>query len=117
MERASRPEACVLGLGSPARRLIEIVGSKWALLCLYALDDGPVRFNALERRLVGVTQKMLSETLRKLERAGLVERHVFAEIPPRVEYQLTPLGMSLKPITASICAWSQQHAGKLVLDV
>lgn len=106
-------EDCVLDLQAPARRLIEAVGDKWALLCLYALDDGPVRFNALERRLVGISQKVLSQTLRKLERSGLVIRTIYPDVPPRVTYELSPLGSTLRPLLGEMCAWARIHAGNL----
>jgi DNA-binding HxlR family transcriptional regulator len=92
---------------------MEAIGDKWSLLALYALCDGPVRFNALERRLAGVSQKVLSGTLRGLEQSGLVERRVFAEVPPRVEYRLTEFGRTLLPLMDAICAWSRRHGGHL----
>jgi DNA-binding HxlR family transcriptional regulator len=101
------------GPAGAVRRLLDAVGDKWSLLCLYALDDGAVRFNALERRLVGVSQKVLAQTLRKLERSGLVVRTVYAEVPPRVEYKLSDLGRTLQPLTSAMCAWSRQHGHRL----
>ena len=71
---------------------METVGSKWGILALVALLDGVYRFNALRRRVDGVSEKMLAQTLQALERDGLVNREVHATIPPRVEYQLTELG-------------------------
>jgi len=76
----------------PSRPLLHDVVSRWGALSLAALRDGPVRFNALRRRIDGVSEKMLSQTLQTLERDGLVLRDVQAVIPPRVEYRLTPLG-------------------------
>lgn len=105
--------SCVLDQHAPVRRLADAIGDKWGLLCLYALEDGPMRFNALERRLPGISQKVLTETLRKLERVGLVHRTVHAEVPPRVEYRLTALGGSLTPITAAMCEWSAHHGAML----
>jgi DNA-binding HxlR family transcriptional regulator len=97
------PQDCTLDQQAPVRQLVDAIGNKWALLCLYALDDGPARFNALERRLTGVSQKVLAQTLRKLERLGLVTRTVYAEVPPRVDYELSPLGRTLQPLTGA-CA-------------
>ena len=75
-----------------SRDLLADVAGKWAVLALLALDEGGYRFNALRRRVQGVSEKMLAQTLQTLERDGLVEREVVTTIPPRVEYALTPLG-------------------------
>ena len=75
-----------------SRELLADVAGKWAVLALLALDEGGYRFNALRRRVQGVSEKMLAQTLQTLERDGLVEREVVSAIPPRVEYALTPLG-------------------------
>ena len=75
-----------------SRDVLGHVAGKWAVLALLALDEGGYRFNALRRRVQGVSEKMLSQTLQTLERDGLVEREVVSTIPPRVEYALTPLG-------------------------
>ncbi|WP_370204903.1 winged helix-turn-helix transcriptional regulator [Pararhodobacter marinus] len=84
------------------------VGDRWSMLVVYALRDGPVRFNALKREL-GISQRMLSLTLRNLERDGLVTRHYFPEIPPRVEYELTPLGHSLRGPVRALTDWALAH--------
>jgi DNA-binding HxlR family transcriptional regulator len=75
-----------------SRELLADVAGKWAVLALLALDEGGCRFNALRRRVQGVSEKMLAQTLQTLERDGLVVREVVTAIPPRVEYELTPLG-------------------------
>jgi DNA-binding HxlR family transcriptional regulator len=75
-----------------SRRALEDVGSKWGILAMLALDEGDYRFNALRRRVAGVSEKMLSQTLQTLERDGMLTRSVQSTIPPRVEYSLTPLG-------------------------
>ena len=75
-----------------SRDLLADVAGKWAVLALLALDEGGYRFNALRRRVQGVSEKMLAQTLQTLERDGLVEREVVSAIPPRVEYALTPVG-------------------------
>lgn len=105
-----RAPDCVLGQDAPARALIEAIGDKWALLCLYALDESALRFNTLERRLTGISQKVLSATLKKLERRGLVRRTVYAEVPPRVEYRLSELGQTLRPVIAAMCDWARRHS-------
>jgi DNA-binding HxlR family transcriptional regulator len=71
--------------------------------------DGPRRFSELSRALAGVSQKMLTQQLREMERNGLVERRVYAQVPPRVEYELTALGKSLKPVVDAMCEWGEAH--------
>ena len=83
---------CVFARRCPSRATLEHVGSKWGILALLALGEGDYRFNALRRRVEGVSEKMLSQILQTLERDGLVRRDVQSTIPPRVEYSLTPLG-------------------------
>lgn len=84
--------ADVFARGCASRQALEDVGGKWGFLALIALGEGDYRFNALRRRVDGVSEKMLSQTLQALERDGLVLREVHTTIPPRVEYSLTPLG-------------------------
>ncbi|RKH07881.1 winged helix-turn-helix transcriptional regulator [Corallococcus carmarthensis] len=95
----------------PTRELLDQLADKWSVLLLLALSDGPVRFNALKRKVEGITQKMLGQTLRRLERNGLVERRVFATVPVTVEYEVTPLGRSLYGIVDAIRNWSIDHIG------
>ena len=99
----------------PARTVLEVIGNKWALLVLGALrvHDGPVRFNELRRRLDGITQKMLTQTLRALERDGLVVRAVYPTVPPRVEYSLSELGVGAGKLTAAIGAWATENVGAI----
>jgi DNA-binding HxlR family transcriptional regulator len=82
----------VFARGCTSRAAFEVVTSKWASLALLALGEGGYRFNALRRRVEGVSEKMLSQTLQALERDGMVTREVVTTIPPRVEYSLTPIG-------------------------
>jgi DNA-binding HxlR family transcriptional regulator len=91
--------------GCPSRPILELIGSKWALLIVCALRGGPVRNNALLRRIEGVSQKMLTQTLRELERNGVIERISYPEVPPRVEYRLTELGVSLGGLLVDIEHW------------
>ncbi|MEL6465637.1 MAG: helix-turn-helix domain-containing protein [Pseudomonadota bacterium] len=93
----------------PSRDLFVRLAEKWTMLAIVALEDEPVRFGALRRRLEGVTQKMLTQTLRKLERDRLVQRKMYDEMPLRVEYSLTARGRSLLPIIASLKAWSEEN--------
>lgn len=96
--------------GCPVEATLELIGGKWKGLALYHLLDGPVRFNELKRRLANVTQRMLIRQLRELESDGLVVRTVYAEVPPRVDYRLTPKGETLKPIILDMKAWGERFA-------
>jgi DNA-binding HxlR family transcriptional regulator len=96
----------VLAAACPTRQVINRIGDRWSLLVLYALDGGTLRFQELRRAVEGVSQKMLTQTLRLLERDGLVRRQVYATVPPRVEYSLTPLGRSLAGHIAGIREWA-----------
>ncbi|MFV8129156.1 winged helix-turn-helix transcriptional regulator [Streptomyces syringium] len=93
----------------PSRPVLSLLTSKWALLTVGALQQGPLRFNALRRSLDGVTQKMLTQALRTLERDGLVTRTVYPTIPPKVVYELTELGHSLTGLLTAIQGWSEEH--------
>lgn len=84
-----------------------MVASKWTALAIGALDDGPQRFGELRRKLEGITQKMLTQTLRTLARDGLVTRTVYPTVPMRVEYELTPLGRSVSAPLKALRDWSQ----------
>lgn len=98
--------------GCPVEATLDLIGGKWKGMLLYRLLDGTQRFNALKRELPSITQRMLTKQLRELEESGLVHRMVYAEVPPRVEYSLTPLGKSLKPIIASLRSWGQAYLAK-----
>ncbi|MFD9636582.1 winged helix-turn-helix transcriptional regulator [Streptomyces violascens] len=93
----------------PARQLLDRISDKWVSLALNALADGPLRYRDLNRIIAGVSQKMLTQTLRALERDGLLTRTVTPSVPVRVDYQLTPLGHSLLPVMASIKTWAECH--------
>ncbi|TYC85502.1 helix-turn-helix domain-containing protein [Novosphingobium sp. BW1] len=90
----------------PSRKLFEQIADKWSMMVLTVLDHGPVRFNAIKRYLEGVTQKSLTQCLRKLERNGLVKRQVIPAAPVAVEYSLTPLGQSLLPPFKALYLWT-----------
>jgi DNA-binding HxlR family transcriptional regulator len=94
----------------PARAILASVANKWTVLVLSVLTEDTARFNELRRRVQGVTQKALTQTLRDLERLGLVSRRIYAEVPPRVEYSLTPLGHSLCKVLDNIKEWTESHA-------
>jgi len=94
----------------PTRAVLDRIGDKWTVLVVGELTDGaPRRFTALKRRIAGVSEKMLTQTLRGLERDGLVRRTVYPEVPPRVEYQLTALGETLRAPIAALERWSLDH--------
>lgn len=99
----------------PARDVLAVLADKWVLLVLGVLRSSasPVRFNELRRRLDGITQKMLTRTLRDLEREGLVRRAVYPTVPPRVEYSLTPLGADLGRITHAMGQWALAHVDEI----
>lgn len=91
------------------RRLLDQIADKWSVLVLAALCDGPLRFNAIKRTLDGVTQKALTECLRRLERNGIVSRKVVTESPIAVEYGLTPLGRTLEAPFAALHGWATEN--------
>ncbi len=97
----------------PAERALKVIGGRWKAVILYYLFEGPKRLSELKRLAPGASQKMLVQQLRELEEHGLVHRKVFAQVPPRVEYSATKLGLSLQPIIASLCEWGRRHAAEL----
>jgi DNA-binding HxlR family transcriptional regulator len=101
----------------PSRKILELIGSKWSMLVLCTLRIGAVRTGALRREVGGISQKMLTQTLRDLERHGLIERISYDEIPPRVEYRLTRLGRSLSDLIEGIENWVASHYPRLIDEV
>lgn len=99
----------ILNQHCPSRKVLDLLGDKWTLLTLNAIARGINRHNALQREIGGISQKMLSQTLRELERNGIVSRHVFPVIPPRVEYELTPLGKSLNEPVVALGNWAEKN--------
>ena len=91
------------------RRVLDLVGDKWTLLVIALLGDGPHRFTALQREIGSISRRMLTLTLRQLERNGLVLRTVYPVVPPHVEYQLTPLGYTLMEAIQGIVKWTLAH--------
>ena len=101
--------------GCPSRDLLDRIGDKWSILVLGELGQhGTSRFTALRRRLSGVSEKMLTQTLRALERDGLVRRTVHPEVPVRVEYELTALGVTLREPLRTLTQWSLQHTTEVL---
>ena len=96
-----------------ARDALELIASKWAMLILPALSAGPMRNSALLRKIGGISQKMLTQTLKDLERNGLVIRHDMQTVPPHVEYRLSALGNSLSEALIALDRWAERHSGDL----
>lgn len=93
----------------PVERTLEIIGGKWKSVILYQLLGGAQRFNGLRRLLPQVTPRMLTKQLRELEESGLLERNVHPQTPPRVEYRLTEVGKTLKPLLMSLKKWGETY--------
>lgn len=97
-----------------AREMIDRIGGKWTLLIIATLGEGEtLRFSQLLERIEGISQKMLTKTLRQLERDGLLSRTVYPVVPPKVEYQLTALGHSLLLLVTGICGWVNTHLDEI----
>ncbi len=92
---------------------LEIIGGKWKPIIIWYLREDIMRFNELKRKLPNITPKMLTQQLRALEENKLINRKVYAEIPPRVEYGLTDYGKSLLPILSNLCDWAKEYANSI----
>ena|SRR6266404_903842 len=95
------------------RNILDRIADKWSLLVICILADGVRRFSELRREIDGISQRMLTLTLRQLEREGLVDRKVFPVVPPRVDYKLTPLGSTLLDTIQSLVAWAGEHGNEI----
>ncbi|AUA15855.1 transcriptional regulator [Streptomyces sp. SID8382] len=93
----------------PCRAMLDLLANKWSALAIGALEDGPLRFGALQRRLQGISPKVLTQTLRRIEGAGLVERTVYPAVPLHVEYELTPLGRSASIPLRNLRIWVEDN--------
>ncbi|WP_157224298.1 winged helix-turn-helix transcriptional regulator [Nocardia paucivorans] len=93
---------------------IDVVGGKWKLHLMWVLGEGPQRFGQIRRILDGVSEKVLTENLRQLEAAGIISRTVYPEVPPRVEYSLTPLGEELRVALRPLEEWGERHRDELM---
>lgn len=100
-------------VGCPTRELLNTLADKWSALVIAALESGPQRHSELARRVAGVSQKMLTQTLRTLERDGLISRTVTASVPARVDYQLSPLGHELFPVMVAIKIWAETNIDRV----
>jgi DNA-binding HxlR family transcriptional regulator len=110
---AARAEYDAFLAACPSRQVLARISDKWVTLILVALAGGPLRYSDLGRIITGVSQKMLTQTLRTLERDGLVARAVTASVPVRVDYQLTPLGDSLMPAVNAVKSWAEEHISEI----
>lgn len=97
--------------GCPVEATLEIIGGKWKGVILYHLMDGTYRFGELKKTMPGVTQRMLTKQLRELEADGIINRKVYAEVPPKVEYSLTDVGESLRDVMMGMRDWGRNHFG------
>jgi len=97
----------------PSRRLLELIGDRWTPIVLYVLGDGTQRYGELQRQLPGISKKMLTQTLRNLERGGVVSRVVHPVVPPRVDYDLTELGRKFLEIARTLCDWARRHEDEI----
>lgn len=104
-----RHTSLACGPGCPVEGTLQLIGGKWKGVVLFHLLEGPVRFNQLRRLLKTCTQRMLTNQLRELESDGLVHRKIYPEIPPKVEYSLTPRGRTLEPVILALKAWGEAH--------
>ena len=100
----------------PTRMVLDRIADKWAVLVLGLLMDGPVRFNSLRRVVQGISQKMLSQTLKSLERDGLVSRKAIATVPVTVEYAITPLGRTLAKPMDALRIWAETHMDEVLAN-
>ncbi|MEU8194360.1 helix-turn-helix domain-containing protein [Microbispora amethystogenes] len=105
MRTSRRPGASVCGLDAA----MDVIGGKWKSSILWALNEHACRFGELRRLLPGVTEKVLASHLREMEADGIVHREVYDEVPPRVEYSLTPLGVALNKALAPLGVWGREH--------
>lgn len=97
----------------PIRNVIAQIGDKWSMLILFALVEGADRFNSLKSRIIGISQRMLTQTLQDLERDGYVLRTVYPEVPVRVEYELTEMGRGIVKPLYSLVQWADEHSAEI----
>ncbi len=115
MEEQEGSQPTIFDIRYGSREVLGLMAEKWTLLVLSALVYGVKRHGELKRELRGISQKMLTQTLRNLERDGLVERNAYPTIPPRVEYTLTPLGETFGELLKGVCTWAEEHYDQILL--
>ena len=98
----------------PVREILDRIGDKWSVLVISNLAGETLRFNALKQRITGISQRMLTETVRKLERNGMLSRTIYPTIPPRVEYALTPLGQTFVDPIHTLVQWADSHSREIL---
>jgi DNA-binding HxlR family transcriptional regulator len=96
-------------LACPAELTAELIGGRWKIVLLWHLFQGVRRFSDLQRAVPGITQKVLTQQLRDMEKKGFVTRTIYPEVPPKVEYRITPLGVTLKPVVDAMHQWGAEH--------
>lgn len=100
---------CVLNKECQSQQVLELIADKWTILVMYVLAGHVLRYGELQRELPGISQKMLSQTLRQLEQNGLAQRKIYPVVPPKVEYTLTLLGETLVKALRPLCQWAEQY--------
>lgn len=108
------PEPEIFTLNCPTQQILDVISDKWSVIVLYCLAFQPRRYNDIQRRIEGISQKVLTQSLRRLERHGLVRRTVLSEMPLSVEYALTELGETLMDPLLAIATWSRTHFSEVV---
>ncbi len=103
------PQPCPFDQTSDVRKTLDLVADKWTALVIMALVEDKKRYSELHRKIEGISQKMLTQTLRRLEESGLVQRKIYPVVPPMVEYSLTPLGETLVEPLKGLCCWSFKY--------
>jgi DNA-binding HxlR family transcriptional regulator len=103
----------IKSVSCPVETTLEVISGRWKVLVIHHLLDGIKRFGELHRALPGISHRTLTKQLREMEAARLIKRKVYAEVPPKVEYSLTPLGESLKPVLLAMDDWARSYAQKV----
>ncbi len=109
--RPTRPAIPAANCGT--RKVLDLIADEWTVFVVYALADGTRRYSQLQREVHGISQKMLTQTLRNMERDGMVERKVYPVVPPMVEYSLTELGQTLIEPLSAVGRWAEEHLGEV----
>lgn len=111
---SQQPDWNVLTASCPSRTSLARIANKWTAMVVIALGDGRLRFRDLRGTVEGISGKVLTDTLRDLERDGLIARHAYAEVPPRVEYELTTLGRTLHAPLLALSRWAEEHIAEVL---